>query len=55
MKINTNPLIWLIVKLRMTYADARGHHGKKWNYEPSDNYLGMRKSKKWRSRMKTSN
>ena len=24
---------WL-VKLRMWYADIRGHHGKKWNYEP---------------------
>ena len=21
-------------KLRMCYADIRGHHGKKWNYEP---------------------
>jgi hypothetical protein len=26
----------LIVKLRMWYADIRGHHGKKWNYEPGD-------------------
>ena len=24
-----------IVKLRMWWADIRGHHGKKWNYEPS--------------------
>tara|TARA_R110000744_G_scaffold375035_1_gene488186 strand:+ start:445 stop:567 length:123 start_codon:yes stop_codon:yes gene_type:complete len=30
----------LIVKLRMTYADLRGHHGKRWNYEPSEKYMG---------------
>ncbi len=30
----------------MKYADIRGHHGKKWNYEPSDNYMGRRK-KSW--------
>jgi hypothetical protein len=30
----------LIVKVRMTYADIRGHHGKKWNYEPGDYYMG---------------
>jgi hypothetical protein len=35
-----------IVKLRMWYADIRGHHGKRWNYEPSDHYLGMKKRKK---------
>jgi hypothetical protein len=29
----------------MWYADIRGHHGKKWNYEPSENYMGRRK--KW--------
>jgi hypothetical protein len=23
-----------IVRLRMWYADIRGHHGKRWNYEP---------------------
>ena len=28
----------LIVKIRMAYADGRGHHGKKWNYEPGDYY-----------------
>ena len=28
-----------IVRLRMWYADLRGHHGKKWNYEPSKNYM----------------
>ena len=29
----------LIVRLRMWYADVRGHHGKRWNYE-SDWYMG---------------
>ncbi len=33
----------LIVKLRMLYADLRGHHGKKWNYEPSEHYLGKKR------------
>jgi len=33
----------LIVKMRMKYADLRGHHGKRWNYEPSENYMGRRK------------
>ena len=28
-----------IVRLRMWYADLRGHHGKKWDYEPSKNYM----------------
>ena len=28
-----------IVRLRMWWADIRGHHGKKWNYEPSKNYM----------------
>ena len=46
MKINHNPLLKMIVKLRMAYADARGHHGKRWNYEPSNYYLGMQKSKR---------
>jgi len=30
----------------MAYADARGHHGKRWDYEPGDYYLGMKRSKK---------
>ncbi len=30
----------LIVRLRMWYADVRGHHGKRWNYEPGDWYMG---------------
>jgi len=28
-----------IVRLRMWWADIRGHHGKKWDYEPSKNYM----------------
>ena len=34
-----------IVKIRMWYADFRGHHGMRWNYEPSKNYMGR---KKWK-------
>jgi len=33
----------LIVKLRMWYADIRGHHGKRWDYEPGDYYMGNHK------------
>ena len=29
-----------VVKLRMWYADIRGHHGKRYNYEPGDWYMG---------------
>ena len=36
----------LIVKLRMWYADVRGHHGHKWNYEPSEHYMGRHKNRK---------
>ena len=36
----------IIVKLRMAYCDIRGHHGKKWNYEPGDNYMDMNKRKR---------
>ena len=36
----------IIVKLRMAYCDIRGHHGKKWNYERGDNYMGMNKRKR---------
>ena len=45
MKINHNPLIKLIVKARMLYADIRGHHGKKWDYEPSTHYMGAGRKK----------
>ena len=30
----------------MWYADIRGHHGKRWDYEPSENYMGRKKKKK---------
>ena len=36
----------IIVKLRMWYADIRGHHGKKWNYEPGDWYMGRHRKRK---------
>ena len=32
-----------IVKLRMFWADIRGHHGKRWDYEPGDYYMGSHK------------
>ena len=32
-----------IVKLRMWYADIRGHHGKRWDYEPGEWYMGRHK------------
>lgn len=51
-KINPNPMVKFIVQLRMAYADLRGHHGKRWNYEPSDHYLGMKNSKRHRERLK---
>ncbi len=44
-----NYLKW-IVKLRMWYADIRGHHGKRWNYEPGDWYMG--RHKKWENNVK---
>ena len=35
----------IIVKIRMIYCNIRGHHGKKWNYEPSENYMGRKRKK----------
>ena len=35
----------LVVKIRMKYADIKGHHGKRWDYEPGDYYMGRRKKK----------
>jgi len=35
-----------IVRLRMWYADVRGHHGKRWNYEPGDWYMGRHRKRK---------
>ena len=46
MKVNANPLVRLLVKLRMFYADVRGHHGMRWDYEPSKYYMRGRKSGK---------
>jgi len=40
------PVRKFIVKLRMWYADIRGHHGKRWDYEPSEHYMGRHKKKK---------
>jgi hypothetical protein len=39
------PIKKWIVKLRMIYADIRGHHGRKWNYEPSEYYMGRKRKK----------
>jgi hypothetical protein len=36
----------IIVRIRMWYADIRGHHGKRWNYEPGDWYMGRHKKKR---------
>ena len=30
----------------MLYADLRGHHGKRWNYEPGDWYMGRKNKHK---------
>ena len=46
MSITRNPLIKLLVRLRMMYADVRGHHGKRWDYEPGEHYMGIKKSNK---------
>ena len=50
-RVTHNPLYKFLVKLRMFYADIRGHHGHKWNYEPSENYMGIRKSKKYKDKV----
>ena len=36
----------LIVRARMFWADIRGHHGKVWDYEPGDYYMGSHKGHK---------
>jgi hypothetical protein len=38
-------ILKIIVKIRMIYCNIRGHHGKKWNYEPSDYYMGRNKKR----------
>ena len=30
----------------MLYADLRGHHGKRWDYEPGDWYMGRKNKNK---------
>ena len=40
------PVRKAIVRLRMWYAKARGHHGHRWNYEPSEHYMGAHRKKK---------
>ena len=35
-----------IVRLRMWWADIRGHHGKRWNYEPGDHYMRKKNENK---------
>ena len=42
------PIRKAIVKLRMLWCDIRGHHGKQWNYEAGEHYLGMKQSKYWK-------
>ena len=36
------PIRKIIVRLRMFWADIRGHHGKRWDYEPGDYYMGRK-------------
>ena len=48
MKVHNTILVRSIVRLRMWYADIRGHHGKRWDYEPSNYYMGMKQSKKFK-------
>lgn len=43
MRVNHNPFVKLLAKIRMAIADFRGHHGKVWDYEPGDYYMGSHK------------
>jgi len=43
--VSRNPLVRILVRLRMWYADIRGHHGRRWDYEPSEHYMGRKKKK----------
>ena len=36
MTIKSRTIRKFIVRLRMWYADIRGHHGRRWDYEPSE-------------------
>ena len=40
------PVRKVIVRLRLLYADIMGHKGMRWNYEPSEHYMGRNKKKK---------
>jgi|TARA_R100001460_G_scaffold4841_2_gene13719 hypothetical protein len=40
------PIRKIIVRLRMFWADIRGHHGMRWNYEPGDHYMRGGKNKR---------
>ena len=40
------PVKKAIVKLRMWYAKVRGHQGHRWDYEPSEHYMGRHRKKK---------
>ena len=51
MRVSHNPLVKLLVRLRMFYADVRGHHGKVWDYEPGEYYMGLNKGKKQHEKM----
>ena len=31
-----------------SFQDVRGHHGHRWDYEPGENYMGMKKSNYWK-------
>ena len=42
MTIKNRTIRKFIVRLRMWYADLRGHHGKRWNYESSEHYMGQK-------------
>ena len=41
----------LIVRLRMWYARIRGHKGHKWDYEPSEWYMGKHNKKNKEKKM----
>ena len=47
------PIRKLIVRLRMFWADIRGHHGMRWNYEPGDHYMRGNKNKEEHNHPKT--
>jgi len=40
------PVRKFIVRLRMWWADIRGHHGMRWDYEPSKHYMRVNKNKR---------